>query len=143
MTAAFESSSSSRVDQVVPVTVDAVINAMSGLVGPIASIALIGSLRGANVGRAGPWLRGVLGRLLHEKPQGLVIMPLIATAAPLVTCRLNSDGEVVLEQVHYLHVWGHDYAGQRRRVYVLAEPRLPRFAAALAQLAQAANTTGT
>jgi len=81
-----------------------------------------------------------LERQSHDRV-GLVLMPLIVTAAPLVKCMLDSDGQVKLEEVDCFHVWGSTAGGERRRVYVLSESGLPQFAAALKSLARAADVT--
>lgn len=87
---------------------------------------------------AGAVRQRYLGRQSLDRV-GLVVMPVIVTVAPLVKCVLDADGQVKLEEVDSFHVWGYAAGGERRRVYVLSEARLPYFAAAMEALARAAD----
>lgn len=75
----------------------------------------------------------------RDPKRGLVVLPVIVTAAPLVKCRLDNDGEVELEQVESLVVTGHSNNGQVKRTYVLNESQVCTFAHSLKVLAKAAG----
>jgi hypothetical protein len=71
---------------------------------------------------------------------GLVILAAVVTAAPLLACRLNSDGEVQLRRVDEFDVCGYGQDGNPHRVYVRSEKSLPSFAAALRDRAAQAGS---
>jgi hypothetical protein len=58
-------------------------------------------------------------------------LAVVVTAAPLLTCRLDGDGSVVLEEVDEFDVWGYGADGERHRVFVRTERSLPKLADAL------------
>ncbi|MEP9384599.1 hypothetical protein [Nocardioides sp. KR10-350] len=74
----------------------------------------------------------------HSDPTGLVLVPLIVTAAPLVSCELGRDGEIHLEEVKSLGVWGW-MEGRAKRVYVVNESEVEGFARGLHYLADTAS----
>ena len=71
--------------------------------------------------------------------EGLVCLAAVVTAAPLLTCRLDDDGSVVLDQVEEFDVWGYGTDGERHRVLVRSEASLPRLADALGARAAEAD----
>lgn len=70
---------------------------------------------------------------------GLVCVPIIVTSAPLISCRLDDRGDVQIEPVEQVDVWGYDERGVRRRIYVRSEKSLIRMADALRACASRAN----
>lgn len=62
------------------------------------------------------------------------VLPVVVTAAPLFTCELANDGEVVLTPVERFDMWIHPATYERRRVYVRSEAGLKEMADALHQL---------
>jgi hypothetical protein len=62
------------------------------------------------------------------------VLPVVVTSAPLFTCELASDGEVVLTPVERFDMWIHTAKYERRRVYVRSEAGLKEMADALNQL---------
>lgn len=71
--------------------------------------------------------------------RGLVLIPAIVTAAPLIACRLGATNEVQLEEVDSIVVRSHDANAQPCRVYILNEKTFGRFAQDLEQCASVAN----
>lgn len=66
----------------------------------------------------------------HTDKRGLVLVPMVVTAAPLFKCRLDAAGEVELEEVEQLVVEA-PWEGDTARVIVLHETELPVIAAQL------------
>ena len=62
---------------------------------------------------------------------GLVCLAVVVTVAPLLTCRLDADGSIVLEKVDEFDVWGYAADGGRHRVFVRTERSLSDLADAL------------
>ena len=62
------------------------------------------------------------------------VLPVVVTAAPLFTCELANDGEVVLTPVERFDMWIHLEKYEKRRVYVRSEAGLKEMADALHQL---------
>lgn len=71
--------------------------------------------------------------------RGLVVVPVVVTAAPLVKCELDSDGEVQLESTASFVMSGGWEGGQARRVFVLNEDAVPIFSQGLRRLADRAH----
>lgn len=89
---------------------------------------------------------GLALRELYIQRQGrerraAVIIAVVVTTAPLITCRLGSAGEIELERVETQSVWGYTPAGDRRRVYVVTEDALASFVRDLKQRAENAGVS--
>ena len=67
------------------------------------------------------------------------ILPVVAIEAPLVSCRLDDDGNVDLLEVDHMMVWGHAEGETAKPVHVVRESYLPTFAAGLRDLAVSAT----
>lgn len=59
------------------------------------------------------------------------VLPIVVTQAPLFTCELSLEGDVLLEQVDRFDVWVHTPREGRRRVFVRTEESLERLAGEL------------
>lgn len=70
---------------------------------------------------------------------GLVCVAVVVTSAPLLSCRLDSQGDVKLNTVDRLDVWGYDEKGERQRVYIRSEGALPALVDGLRMRAVNAN----
>lgn len=62
------------------------------------------------------------------------VLPVVVTQAPLFSCELATDGEVVLTPVDRFDMWVHLGRYERRRVYVRSEAGLKSMADALHHL---------
>lgn len=62
---------------------------------------------------------------------GPVCLAAVVAAAPLFTCRLDSTGSIVLDEVEGFDVYGYGTDGSPHRVYVRSERSLSDFAEAL------------
>ena len=78
-------------------------------------------------------------RTHHTAKRGLAVVPVVVTAAPLVRCELDSNGEVQLEPIASFVVSGGWEGGQARRVFVLNESAVPEFSASFRRLADRAH----
>lgn len=56
------------------------------------------------------------------------VLPIVVTQAPLFSCELSLEGDVLLEQVDRFDVWLHTPREGRRRVYVRTEESLGHLA---------------
>lgn len=79
--------------------------------------------------------------IVHQasRREGLVIMPVVVTEAPLVRCSLNDNGQIDLADANLVQVWAYTTDGSRHRVYVLSEAALSKFAIAVAALTKLAG----
>lgn len=59
------------------------------------------------------------------------VLPIVVTQAPLFTCELSPEGDVLLEQADRYDVWVHTAREGRRRVFVRTEESLERLAGEL------------
>lgn len=59
------------------------------------------------------------------------VLPIVVTQAPLFTCELSPDGDVLLEPVDRLDVWVQTPREGRRRLFVRTEESLKRLAGEL------------
>lgn len=78
-------------------------------------------------------------RTQNTAKRGLVVVPVVVTAAPLVECALDSDGEVQLKSIASFVLAGGWEGGQARRVFVLNEDAVPGFSLSLRRLADRAH----
>lgn len=78
-------------------------------------------------------------RTQNAVKRALVVVPVVVTAAPLVKCELDSEGEVQLESIASFVASGGWEGGQARRVFVLNESAVPEFSADLRRLADLAD----
>lgn len=74
----------------------------------------------------------------HTDKRGLVLVPMVVTAAPLFKCRLDGAGDVELEEVEQLVVEA-PWEGGVARVVVLHESELPMIAAQLRDITYSAG----
>lgn len=72
-----------------------------------------------------------------KRRAAIFVAAAVVTAAPLYTCALNREGEVVVERVEHLVVMGD--SGKPRRVHVMNENHLPTFGRGLSDLADLAT----
>jgi hypothetical protein len=75
----------------------------------------------------------------NEHRRGCVILPVVVTGARLVSCELDANGEIQLEEVSSVVVAG-PRSGKSARVFVLTEGVVKDFAKDLAKLAGDAHT---
>ncbi len=68
--------------------------------------------------------------------QGLVLLPVIVTAAPLFTCSLAPDGVPVVEETKSFTVLASGTDLPRKRVFVMAESELEGFSLSLKAMAR-------
>jgi hypothetical protein len=72
--------------------------------------------------------------LVGPQSVGLVLIPVVVTAAPLYNCVLSDEGEMTLSEVDQFVVWGYSpIQHERRRVYVRSEAAAAAMAIALTQ----------
>lgn len=73
-----------------------------------------------------------------RQPQGVYVIAAVVTAAPLYTCRLDSDGHIHLNAIDHLTVYSH-HSNNAQRVHVLNEKKLPAFVEKMGNLAKRAK----
>jgi hypothetical protein len=67
------------------------------------------------------------------------VVPVVVTQAPLFTCELTSDGQVLLSPAERFDVWLHSSREGRRRVYVRSETAVAHMADDLSAICQRLN----
>ncbi len=68
-----------------------------------------------------------------------MLVATVVTAAPLIQCELDSDGEVRLTDVDHVTVRGSWHSGGQRRVIVMHESEIRWLAQSLYELAERAG----
>lgn len=74
----------------------------------------------------------------NGQPRGIYVLAAVVTAAPLYTCRLDSEGHIHLNETDHFTVYSH-HSNHAQRVHVLNEKKLPAFVEKLGNLAKRAN----
>lgn len=71
---------------------------------------------------------------------GLVVLPIVVTAAPLWSCVMSDQGDLTLTEVDQFVVWGYSpLTHTRRRVYVRSEGAATELAMALTDRVEAVD----